>query len=141
MLASEPRSNAEGAFVLRQILILSLSLGPLTYGARAQATLPAATTASVTAIRAGHFLDVESGRTLANQVILISDGKIQAVGSGLDIPDTARVIDLSTMTVLPGLIDCHTHLADLAGAEPLALLQKSCVTPSPKDSSSVRACM
>jgi imidazolonepropionase-like amidohydrolase len=87
--------------------------------------MPAA--APPTAIRAGHFIDVESGRTLADQLILVRDGRIQAVGAGIRIPDDARLIDLSTMTVLPGLIDCHTHLADLADAEPLTLLRKSAV--------------
>jgi imidazolonepropionase-like amidohydrolase len=127
MLAAKPHSNKKGNVVLRQILILSLSLGASFCGAEALAPLPtaAATAASVTAIRAGRLLDVEAGRILSNQVILISGGKIQAVGASLDIPDAAKVIDLSTMTVLPGLIDCHTHLADLADAEPLIVLQRS----------------
>lgn len=70
--------------------------------------------AQVTAIKAGKLLDTEAGVVLADQVILIRDGKIAAVGRGLAIPDDAQVIDLSRMTVLPGLIDCHTHLTDAA---------------------------
>ena len=70
------------------------------------------TPAQVTAIRAGKLIDVNAGRVLANQVILIRDGKIESIGSDVAIPSGANTIDLSKMTVLPGLIDCHTHLAD-----------------------------
>ena len=82
--------------------------------------------AQVTAIRAGHLVDVDAGVVLADQTILIRDGKIEAVGKGLAIPAGANVIDLSSMTVLPGLIDCHTHLADgVHDTEPLHQTQKS----------------
>jgi imidazolonepropionase-like amidohydrolase len=83
--------------------------------------------APATVIRAGRLLDVDSGRLLSDQVILVRDGRIEAVGENLRAPDGASVIDLSRMTVLPGLIDCHTHLADLADSEPLSLLRKSAV--------------
>jgi imidazolonepropionase-like amidohydrolase len=68
--------------------------------------------ASVTAVRAGKLIDVDAGRVLINQVILIRNGKIDSVSANDAIPGGAAVIDLSKMTVLPGLIDCHTHLAD-----------------------------
>jgi imidazolonepropionase-like amidohydrolase len=85
--------------------------------------LPA--TSSVTVIRAGKLIDVEAGRVLSNQMILVKDGKISAVGENISVPAGANVIDLSKMTVLPGLIDCHTHLADLGDSEPLQVLRKS----------------
>lgn len=76
------------------------------------------------AVRAGHLIDVDSGRILKDQVILISDGHITAVGGDLSIPSGAKVIDLSHLTVLPGLIDCHTHLVGPAEEmDPLAELK------------------
>jgi imidazolonepropionase-like amidohydrolase len=74
-------------------------------------------------IRAGNFIDVVAGRKLANQTIVIRGDKIESVGADAAIPAGAEVIDLSGMTVLPGLVDCHTHLADLGDAEPLDLLR------------------
>jgi len=87
----------------------------------------ASVAAQVTAIKAGSLIDPDAGTALADQVILIRAGKIEAVGRGLAIPSGAAVIDLSNMTVLPGLIDCHTHLADGAhgGGDPISQLTKS----------------
>src|SRR3984957_2420822 len=106
--------------------MLCLSFLPLLCSAE-QTTTAAAAPAPVTAIRAGKFIDVESGRVLSNQIILIRGTKIESVGANAAIPAGAKVIDLSNMTVLPGLVDCHTHLADLADAEPLNVLQRSAV--------------
>jgi len=64
------------------------------------------------AIRAGKLIDVDHSRLLTNQLVLIRDGKITAIGPDLQIPTGAQTIDLSHATVFPGLIDCHTHLAD-----------------------------
>ncbi len=82
--------------------------------------------AQVTAIRSGKLIDPDSGSVLSGQIILIREGKIDAVGSNLTIPPDARIIDLSKMTVLPGLIDCHTHLADGAhDTEPMNQFKKT----------------
>src|SRR5271169_221095 len=61
-------------------------------------------------VRAGHLLDVKTGRTLSNQTIVIQGDKIASVGSDAQVPTGAQVIDLSNATVLPGLIDAHTHI-------------------------------
>ena len=72
----------------------------------------------VTAIRAGRLLDPEAGRILANQVILVEGTRIRDVGPNVAIPAGAQTIDLSGMTVLPGLVDAHNHLALTYKPEP-----------------------
>jgi imidazolonepropionase-like amidohydrolase len=79
--------------------------------AAAAATGFAQAQAPLTAIRAGRLIDPEAGRAVANQVILVEGTKIKEVGANLPIPAGATVIDLSRLTVLPGLVDSHNHLA------------------------------
>ena len=67
---------------------------------------------STVLIRAGRLFDSKSGSMLENQVVLVEGEKISAVGPAaqVQIPAGAQVIDLSKATVLPGLIDGHTHV-------------------------------
>lgn len=76
------------------------------------ATAALAADDSLSAIRAGHLVDVRTGKVLADQVILVRGERIEAVGApdAVAIPAGTKVIDLSAYTVLPGLIDTHTHI-------------------------------
>jgi len=84
--------------------------------------------AQVTVVRAGKLIDPDSGTVLTDQQIMIVGNKIAAVGKELHIPGDAKWVDLSDKTVLPGLIDCHTHLADgdsIENGEPFNVLKKT----------------
>ena len=75
-------------------------------------------------VRVGRLIDPDTGRVSADQRVRIVDGKIASVGPWNDGPSAAPVIDWSSYTALPGLIDLHTHIADGAiessdPAEPL----------------------
>jgi len=78
-------------------------------------------------VRAGRLLDVEQGRYLADQAIRIEDGRVTAIGSyAASAAGDARVIDWSAYTVLPGLIDLHTHfIGDISSASIAAPLLNS----------------
>ncbi len=74
---------------------------------------------SVTVIRAGSLIDPGSGETRHNQIIVIRGNRVESVGSAGSAtpPAGAKVIDLSNATVLPGMIESHTHIF-LQGEDP-----------------------
>jgi imidazolonepropionase-like amidohydrolase len=113
---TKPRRGERIARAVRPIVLIIVSCCALLAAAPAQ----------VTAIRAGKLIDPDSGTVLAGQTILTRDGKVEAVGNNVTIPSNAKVIDLGKMTVLPGLIDCHTHLADGAhNSDPIGQFTKT----------------
>src|SRR5262245_13635249 len=76
--------------------------------------LAAQSTAPTTLVRAGRLLDPRTGNVLSPAAVLIENDKIKEVGAPAHVeanaPAGVKTIDLGTATVLPGLIDCHTHL-------------------------------
>ena len=71
-------------------------------------------------VRVGRLVDVTAGKVLTNRCITIVDERIKAVGKCGRAPKAAEVIDWRSYTVLPGLIDLHTHLADVEQSADLA---------------------
>lgn len=63
-------------------------------------------------VKAGRLIDGSGGTPLSPAMVRIEGERIVAVGAVLPVPAGARVIDLGTATLLPGLIDLHTHLTD-----------------------------
>jgi len=93
----------------RHLAIFSI-LSLLTFlGATAIAQSPAQAAKRVI-VHAGKYLDVKSGKTLTNQTIVIEGDKIVSVGGDAKPMPADIIVDLSGATILPGLIDVHTHL-------------------------------
>ncbi|MFQ5817792.1 MAG: amidohydrolase family protein [Terriglobia bacterium] len=89
-------------------------LVPLVYGVLLLAAIPAAAQ-RVTVVRAAQMLDVVSGRVVKNVVVVIEGDRIKSLGAAA-VPADAETIDLGDLTLLPGFIDLHTHLAyDIEG--------------------------
>ena len=91
------------------LFVLALLTAVVGLAAPQSPAPPAAKPLPVTVIKAGRLLDPETGTAVPNQVIVIEGERIKAVGANLAVPAGATVIDLSKMTVMPGLVDAHTH--------------------------------
>jgi len=76
-------------------------------------------------LRAARLLQVDSGIILRPGEILVTGDRISAVGSSVNHPQGARIIDLGDVTLLPGLIDVHIHLFLHPGAEDLQTVEES----------------
>jgi imidazolonepropionase-like amidohydrolase len=82
----------------------------LVFFSISMAAAQSAGAAKTVVIRAGRMLDVKTGKTLTSQTIVIQGDKIASVGAEAQVPAGATVIELPNATVLPGLIDAHTHI-------------------------------
>src|SRR5438128_1614556 len=96
-------NNRSGLYWCLWVVLLSV-LSAVVTPAQSQS-------AAITAIKAGRLIDPETGTASANVVILVEGEKIKDVGPNVAIPAGATVIDLGNITVLPGLVDSHTHMA------------------------------
>jgi imidazolonepropionase-like amidohydrolase len=92
---------------MRKIYGLLFGLGVLCLAMQANAQ-----NAQSIVVHAGHVLDVKTGKLLADQTLVIEDGKIVSVGTSSEVKAAANAvrIDLPNATLLPGMIDAHTHL-------------------------------
>ncbi len=97
------------------IVVLLLSVTTIGQSHSAEVSKPS----QLTVIRAGTLIDPRANEPLHNQVIVIRGDKIEAVGDAAStkVPEGAKIIDLSNATVLPGLIESHTHIF-LQGEDP-----------------------
>jgi len=97
--------------IARTSRMLTLMVACVSLAAWATAQTP-----TVVLIKAGRLLDVKSGQEFTDQDVLIEGERIKEVGPDSTVAphasNAARVIDLSKASVLPGLIDCHTHLLE-----------------------------
>ena len=105
------RSTSRRAFIAACLAVF------LASPALAAASETPAAPGTTTVIRAGTLVDVEAGRVLESQTIVIEGETIRAVGDDVDVPSGAAVIDLSDAAVLPGLIDAHVHITNEANTD------------------------
>jgi imidazolonepropionase-like amidohydrolase len=98
---------------LRTILVVTTALVTVLLAAAKTQTAPP--TVPITYIRAGHLFDPASGRYVEKATLVVANHRVQSIeGPGFAPPAGAQTIDLSSEYVLPGLIDCHTHLGNRA---------------------------
>src|ERR1019366_7677289 len=100
-------------------IISTLVVSVLATAAIAQPQAATPSAPQVTVIRAGTLIDPRVNEPLHNQFIVIRGDKIETVGDAAyaQVPIGAKVIDLTNATVLPGLIESHTHIF-LQGEDP-----------------------
>src|SRR5580693_3312807 len=125
-------SHSEGESMIRKssvAAVVAACLAAISVPLIANAQQPPAAPGKVIVLKAARMFDGKSNSLTTPGLVVITDNKITAVGSGATVPAGAQVIDLGDATLLPGFIDAHTHLTmmhsdDWKGRE-LDQLQKS----------------
>ena len=103
------------------LAVLAFSATSLLASAQQPAPLPS----TPIVLHAARLLQVDTGNLLQPGEVLVEGDRIRAVGSSVDHPQGARIIDLGNTTLLPGLIDAHIHLFLHPGAEDLQTVEES----------------
>ncbi len=103
--------------ILTSVLLWAgLSAGAVAFGQQAAAPI---------VLHAARLLDVATGKMLEPGEVLVEGERIRAVGTSVEHPAGAKVMDLSDTTLLPGMIDAHVHLFLHPGAEDLQTVEES----------------
>ncbi|HTU32513.1 MAG TPA: amidohydrolase family protein [Candidatus Acidoferrum sp.] len=97
-----PNAHRSPALCIGLILLAAIAIVALPGAAQDQA--------NVTLIKNATVITITHGR-IEHASVLIRDGKIAAIGTDVQAPAGAKVIDASGMYVMPGIVDCHTHIA------------------------------
>jgi imidazolonepropionase-like amidohydrolase len=96
----------------RRVFRASFSSAVAVLATIAPATYVWPADAPVVALQCGHLIDTAAGKMLGESTVVVEGGRVREVTSGKSAPADAKIIDLSTQTCMPGLIDSHTHLTD-----------------------------
>jgi imidazolonepropionase-like amidohydrolase len=108
------------ALPVRAVLSAGIALGLFAGYAAAQQPPP-----TPVVLHAARLLDVRAGSVIQPGEVLVEGDRIRAVGSQVDHPQGAKVVDLGDVTLMPGMIDAHVHLFLHPGAEDLQTVEES----------------